>query len=82
MGWSSANAYFDVVVQELEIANVPEEAQFSILKSLAAELRAGDWDTLDESLEAFPDNPAVRRVMAEYDIRLPCTCKCCEHGDY
>ena len=81
MGWNTANIYFDAVVTELELANIPEDSQFNILKSLADALRDGDWDTLDESLEAFPTNNAVRRVMAEYGI-YKCECKCCPHEEW
>jgi hypothetical protein len=79
MGWNSANIYFDVVVEKLQNHDIDSDIQYDVLKALAKELTDNDWDTLDESLEAFPSNKAVIRVMEEYDVYLPCTCKCCPH---
>lgn len=81
MGWSSAGRIFDTVVVELQQMGEDKDTQYRILKTLAKELTNNDWDTLGESLEAFPDNPAVRKVMDEYGIRLPCTCDCCRHEE-
>lgn len=80
MGWSSAGVYFEIVAHALNENDVDDDIQYRILLPLARELRDGDWDTLDESLEAIPTK-AVKRVMATFDVFLPCKCNCCDHKE-
>lgn len=81
MGWSSAGTYFELVAHALQDNEVDDYTQYEVLLPLAKALKDNDWDTLDESLEACADNPAVVRVMAEFGYKLPCECKCCDHEE-
>lgn len=62
MGWASAGMIFDRVARALVKTDIGVNDMIVVLYELAVELRDGDWDTEDESIAAFRDQPAV--VMA------------------
>ncbi|SCD41086.1 hypothetical protein GA0115251_106932 [Streptomyces sp. TverLS-915] len=70
MGWSSANRIFDPIARALQDAHVPAESRRKILGDLIDGLQDGDWDTEDESLEGFLDDPAVVLAFADHGVHL------------
>lgn len=70
MGWASAGDIFDPVAKALIDANANDEVVRRVLGRLIAKLQDGDWDTEDESLEAFRDEPAVVAAFADNGITL------------
>lgn len=71
MGWNSANEIFDPVAKALIDANVGDKVLRDVLGSLIEKLQDGDWDTEDESLEAFASEPAVVAAFADNGVHLP-----------
>lgn len=68
MGWASAGEIFNPVARALT-NHVPDpEARQAVAATLIAALQAGDWDTEDESLEEFRDDPAIVAAFAENGI--------------
>lgn len=67
MGWASGGSIFDTVADALIDAQA--EVPFSdglfvrVLQPLFNELRAGDWDTVDESIDKFRDYPVILSVL-------------------
>lgn len=59
MGWNGAGDIFDAVATTLINARATDEVKTKVVTTLAWELRDGDWDTEDESLEAFRYDPAI-----------------------
>lgn len=70
MGWNSANRIFDPTARALVCSDASDEEITDVLHTLILELMAGDWDTLDESIEEFREYPAVieafRRAAPEW----------------
>ncbi|MFJ8146592.1 hypothetical protein ACIQ6R_16195 [Streptomyces sp. NPDC096048] len=65
MGWNSANRIFDPVARALINTGADDNTKRKVLGDLIGELQEGDWDTGDESLEDFLDDPAI--VAAFHD---------------
>jgi hypothetical protein len=59
MGWSSGGEIFNQVARSLIDGGASDGIKKYVLSELIAALRQGDWDTEDESLEEFSDDPAV-----------------------
>lgn len=70
MGWSSANEIFDPVARALIDTGATPEVKRKVLGDLINSLQDGDWDTEDESLELFRDDPAIVAAFADHDVRL------------
>ena len=70
MGWNSANPIFDNVAGSLIEANASDELKRSTLGRLIGSLQEGDWDTEDESLERFKDDPAIVAAFADNDVTI------------
>ncbi|MEW2351465.1 hypothetical protein AB0904_27830 [Streptomyces sp. NPDC006684] len=70
MGWSSANRIFNPIARALQDAHVPAESRRKILGDLIDGLQDGDWDTEDESLEDFLDDPAIVSAFADHGVHL------------
>lgn len=68
MGWSSANEIFDPVARALIDTGADDTTKRKVLGDLISGLQDGDWDTEDESLERFLDDPAI--VAAFHDHRV------------
>jgi hypothetical protein len=74
MGYASAGyAIFDPVMKKLRETGASDEAKHEIASLLIDVLQQQDWDTEDESLEVFADDPAIVRAFAEHEIYLPDT---------
>lgn len=70
MGWASAGRIFDTVADGLIEANAADDIKVKVLGTLCGALQEEDWDTEDESLERYADDPAIVRVFAEHGITL------------
>ena len=70
MGWNSANRIFDPVAKALIDTGAAHDATRKVLSELISELRDGDWDTCDESLEDFLDDPAIIAAFADHNVHL------------
>lgn len=70
MGWASASGIFDTVADGLIEANAPDDIKARVLSRLCQELQDGDWDTEDESLERYADDPVIVQVFADHDVHL------------
>ncbi|MBA4865953.1 hypothetical protein H1V43_32335 [Streptomyces sp. PSKA54] len=81
MGWSSANQIFNPVARALREAGVSDQTKRKVLGDLISGLQDGDWDTEDESLEDFLDDPAIVQAFADHDVHLSDR-RCCraEHA--
>lgn len=72
MGWSSANRIFDPVARSLVQLGAPDEMKRSVLGALIKGLQDGDWDTEDESLDEFKDDPAIVAAFADNRVFTRC----------
>lgn len=72
MGWASAGEIFDPVAQALIDCNASDELKTKVLGTLIGQLQDGDWDTEDESLDAFQNDPAIVTAFREHDVYLAC----------
>jgi hypothetical protein len=81
MGWSSANQIFNPVARALIDAETSYSTKRVVLGGLIRQLQDNDWDTEDESLEDFLDDPATIAAFAERDVHLSGR-RCCraEHA--
>jgi hypothetical protein len=70
MGWSSANEIFNPVARALIETGADDDTKTRVLGDLIAGLQEGDWDTEDESLEDFKDDPAIVKAFANNDVHL------------
>lgn len=74
MGWASAGqTIFDPVIHALIEAGASDEIKATVAHQLIEVLRENDWDTEDESLEEFADDPVIVAAFAEYEVYLPGT---------
>lgn len=69
MGWASGGRIFDSVAQGLIDANASAEIKRQVLGDLIDALQEEDWDTEDESLEAFKDDLVIVELFAEHGVR-------------
>lgn len=66
MGWASAGyTIFNPMMRELQKADVPPDTRKRVAVLLIRKLGDHDWDTMDESLEEFKDDPAVVAAFRE-----------------
>lgn len=70
MGWNSAGEIFDPVARKLIEIGASAEVTTEVLGELINALQEGDWDTEDESLYEFRDNPAIVEAFRQYGITL------------
>ena len=68
MGWNTANDIFDPVCELLQTAHVWPQTKKRILVALIKALQEQDWDTEDESLERFPNDPIVVEAFRECGV--------------
>ncbi|MFI0236357.1 hypothetical protein [Streptomyces sp. NPDC016845] len=70
MGWNSAHRIFDPVAKALIETGADDDTKRKVLGDLIGELQEGDWDTGDESLEDFLDDPAIVSAFADHNVHL------------
>ena len=81
MGWNSANRIFDPVAKALVNTGAADDVTRKVLSDLISELRDGDWDTCDESLEDFLGQPAVIAAFHDHNIHTQDRRCCLVGGD-
>lgn len=81
MGWASGGEIFDGVANSLIGVKASDEVKEKVLSDLIGSLRDLDWDTEDESLEAFAHDPAIVRAFASHDVHPWNAVQCpqCKH---
>lgn len=72
MGWTSTGAVFDSVAKALVELNAPADTKTRVLGDLIGALQEGDWDTEDESLDAFRDDPAIVEAFGQHGVTIDC----------
>ncbi|MFD4738697.1 hypothetical protein ACFWNQ_15190 [Streptomyces virginiae] len=69
MGWGSAGrTIFDPVARALIDAGASDEIKYDTLDGLICTLQGEDWDTEEDSLDLFLDDPAIVRAFAHRGI--------------
>ncbi|MFJ6073666.1 hypothetical protein ACIQFU_22965 [Streptomyces sp. NPDC093065] len=68
MGWNSANRIFNPVARALIETGADDATKRKVLGDLISELQDGDWDTEDESLEEFLDDPAIVAAFHDHNV--------------
>jgi hypothetical protein len=76
MGWASASEIFDPVARALVDCGAPDDTKRKVLGDLIRRLRDNDWDTEDESLAEFADDPAIVAAFRDNDVILRCGDEC------
>lgn len=77
MGWSGANSIFNPVARALVDAGADDTTKRKVLGDLIDGLQEGDWDTEDESLEDFLDDPAIVAAFHDHGVHLSDR-RCCQ----
>lgn len=72
MGWNSANIYFDAVAKALIDHGASDELKTEVCSTLIGVFQEGDWDTEDESLDEFKDDPAIVEAFRRHDVLVLC----------
>jgi hypothetical protein len=70
MGWASAGEIFDSVAEGLIASDAHDDVKRKVLSRLCASLQDGDWDTEQESLERFADDPTIVLVFRNHGVTL------------
>lgn len=70
MGWNTANGIFDSVARNLLDTGAAPDVKRKVLGDLISNLQDRDWDTEDESLELFKDDPAIVQAFADNEVHL------------
>ncbi|MFE2712272.1 hypothetical protein ACFXKI_09845 [Streptomyces mirabilis] len=70
MGWNSAHEIFNPVAKALQDTGADDTTKRKVLGDLIGNLQGNDWDTEDESLEDFLDDPAIVQAFADHDVHL------------
>lgn len=70
MGWASAGEIFDPVAQALINSGADEYTKRTVLGPLIRQLQAGDWDTEDESLHEFKNDPVIVALFKKHGVVL------------
>jgi hypothetical protein len=68
MGWASGGEIFDRVADGLIAAKASEAVKRRVLTDLIILLQNGDWDTEDESLDRFRNDPVIVEIFRERGI--------------
>jgi len=71
MGWGSASTIFDRVADALIQSGANAEVTTVVLDELLRELTDGDWDTVDESVERYQNNPTIYAMFQHNGYGLP-----------
>jgi hypothetical protein len=68
MGWASASEIFDPVARALIDLGADAPTKRKVLGTLLRKLRDDDWDTADESLDEFRNDPVVVQIFYEQGV--------------
>jgi len=73
MGWSSGGDIFAPVARKMFSVHVSPWRMVGVLLELHDQLHNQDWDTCDDMLQEFPDDPIIRSVLFMGGC-IPCRC--------
>ncbi len=68
MGWSSGGEIFDPVARALIECGADDATKRRVLGELIDRLQDGDWDTEDESVDEFRDDPLIVQLFKERGV--------------
>jgi hypothetical protein len=68
VGWASASEIFDPVARALIDLGADAPTKRKVLGTLLRKLRDEDWDTADESLAEFHDDPVIVQIFYEQGV--------------
>lgn len=68
MGWASAGDIFDPVAQALIDVGASDEIKTRTCSALIKALQSRDWDTENESLSKFANDPSIVAAFRENGI--------------
>jgi hypothetical protein len=68
VGWASASEIFDPVARALIDLGADAPTKRKVLGTLLGKLRDEDWDTADESLDEFRDDPVIVQIFYEQGV--------------
>ena len=71
MGWASASGIFDSAVSAAIEAGLDGDKLTQFATNMIDTLSDQDWDTQDESVEQFRNNPYVVKAFEDRGYRLP-----------
>lgn len=77
MGWASGGEIFDSVADDLIRADAPDALKLLVLSGLIDRLQNKDWDTEDESLERYLNDPIIVQAFEEHGIKWSRPCPHC-----
>lgn len=72
MGWASAGDIFDPVAQALIDVGASDEIKTRACSALIEALQSRDWDTENESLSKFANDPSIVAAFRENGIIIEC----------
>ena len=72
MGWSGGNIVFDPVARKARELGLSDYQVTELLTTLIRELQDRDWDTEDESLRLFRDDPAIVAAFRAGKVIIEC----------
>ena len=82
MGWASGGDIFDPVADKLIDLGVEDQIKTQVLSTLIECLRNRDWDTEEESLGSYDDDPAIVEAFRRNGIVLRCAEEGGPDGDW
>ncbi|WP_435113326.1 DUF6011 domain-containing protein [Nocardiopsis synnemataformans] len=70
MGWAAGSDVFNRVARALIDQGADDDTKRIVLDPLIGALQDADWDTEDESLDEFRDDPLIVEMFAAHGIPL------------
>jgi hypothetical protein len=72
MGWASASGIFTPVADAMIRTGTTDEQKTEVLSALIRTLLDGDWDTADEVIGEYEDDPAVLEAFRRHGVIIEC----------
>ena len=72
MGWSGGDEVFDPVASALINSRATDTVKTEVLSELIAALQNRGWDTEEESLGDFQDDPAIVEAFRRNGVIIAC----------
>lgn len=70
MGWASANGIFEPVADALIESGAGDDVKQAVCSALISALQVRGWDTAEESLGLYADDPAIRAAFKEHGVEV------------
>ncbi|WP_228973425.1 hypothetical protein [Streptomyces sp. DH12] len=72
MGWASASRIFEPAADAMLRTGATAAQKTEVLSALVKALLEGDWDTAEESLGLYEDDPAIVEAFRRHGIVVEC----------